>query len=76
MEGSTSNQDKSSATLVGMLLANKGFRVLRFNNHDVMTNRQGVLETIAAAVGLAPSLTLQPKSDLSDFGQLIRAELG
>jgi very-short-patch-repair endonuclease len=40
-------------------LANKGFRVLRFNNHDVMTNRQGVLETIAAAVGLAPSLTLQ-----------------
>jgi len=57
-------------------LANKGFRVLRFNNHDVMTNREGVLETIAAAVGLAPSLTLQPKSDLSDFGQLIRAELG
>ena len=41
-------------------LANKGFRVLRFNNHDVMTNREGVLETIAAAVGLAPSLTLQP----------------
>jgi very-short-patch-repair endonuclease len=57
-------------------LANKGFRVLRFNNHDVMTNREGVLETIAAAVGLAPSLTLQPKSDKSDFGQLIRAELG
>src|SRR3954451_3244190 len=23
-------------------LASKGFRVLRFNNHDVMTNRQGV----------------------------------
>ena len=44
-------------------LANKGFRVLRFNNHDVMTNREGVLETIAAAVGLAPSLTLQPKRD-------------
>src|ERR1700751_4465505 len=42
-------------------LANKGFRVLRFNNHDVMTNRQGVLETIAAAVGLAPSLTLPRK---------------
>jgi hypothetical protein len=41
-----------------------------------MTNREGVLETIAAAIGLAPSLTLQPKSDLSNFGQLIRAELG
>ncbi len=28
----------------------KGFRVLRFSNHEVMTNRAGVLETIAAAV--------------------------
>ena len=31
-------------------LASKGFRILRFNNHDVLANRQGVLETIAAAV--------------------------
>jgi len=39
-------------------LAAKGFRVLRFSNHDVMTNRNGVLETIAAAVreASAPSL--------------------
>ena len=39
-------------------LAAKGFRVLRFNNHDVMTNRAGVLETIARAVreARAPSL--------------------
>jgi len=39
-------------------LAAKGFRVLRFSNHDVMTNRVGVLETIAAAVreARAPSL--------------------
>jgi very-short-patch-repair endonuclease len=36
-------------------LASKGFRVLRFNNHEVMTNRQGVLETIAAAIAAAPS---------------------
>jgi very-short-patch-repair endonuclease len=28
----------------------KGFQVLRFSNHDVMSNRAGVLETIAAAV--------------------------
>jgi very-short-patch-repair endonuclease len=28
----------------------KGFKVLRFSNHDVMTNRNGVLETIASAV--------------------------
>ena len=36
-----------------------GFEVLRFSNHDVMTNRAGVLETIAAAVAArAPTLTL------------------
>jgi very-short-patch-repair endonuclease len=32
-------------------LEGRGFSVLRFNNHDVMTNRSGVLETIAAALG-------------------------
>jgi very-short-patch-repair endonuclease len=39
-------------------LRSKGFRVLRFNNYDVMTNREGVLTTIAAALGeaVAPSL--------------------
>lgn len=36
-------------------LSAKGFRTLRFNNYDVMTNRQGVLETIAAAIEASPS---------------------
>ena len=36
-------------------LAGKGYRVLRFNNHEVMTNREGVLETIAQALKHAPS---------------------
>ena len=40
----------------------KGHHVLRFSNHDVMTNRTGVLETIAAAVAArAPTLTLPRK---------------
>ncbi len=40
----------------------KGFQVLRFSNDDVMTNRAGVLETIAAAVAArAPTLTLPRK---------------
>jgi len=40
----------------------KGFRVLRFSNHDVITNRAGVLETIAAAIAArAPTLTLPRK---------------
>jgi very-short-patch-repair endonuclease len=37
-------------------LASKGYRVLRFNNHDVMTNRQGVVEAIDAALAASPSL--------------------
>jgi len=42
----------------------KGFHVLRFSNRDVMTNRSGVLETIAAAVAeRAPTLTLPRKRE-------------
>ena len=42
----------------------KGFRVLRFSNQDVMTNRVGVLETIAAALAeRAPTLTLPRKRE-------------
>jgi very-short-patch-repair endonuclease len=39
----------------------QGYRVLRFNNRDVMTNKAGVLVTIAAVVGRAPSLALPRK---------------
>jgi very-short-patch-repair endonuclease len=39
-------------------LAAKGFQILRFSNHDVMTNRNGVLETIAAAVREASTPSL------------------
>ena len=39
-------------------LRSRGFRILRFNNNEVMTNRAGVLETIAAALAQAPSLSL------------------
>ena len=42
-------------------LASKGYQVLRFNNYDVMTNRQGVFESIAAALAAAPSPTLPRK---------------
>jgi very-short-patch-repair endonuclease len=42
----------------------QGFKVLRFGNHDVMTNRAGVLETIAAAVAeRAPTLALPRKRE-------------
>jgi very-short-patch-repair endonuclease len=42
----------------------RGFQVLRFSNHDVMTNRVGVLQTIAAALAeRAPTLTLPRKRE-------------
>jgi len=38
-------------------LKSEGFEILRFSNHDVLTNRSGVLETIATALqARAPSL--------------------
>jgi len=46
------------------LIESRGFKVLRFSNLDVMTNRAGVLETIAAAVAACtPTLTLPRKRE-------------
>jgi very-short-patch-repair endonuclease len=49
-------------------LASRGYRVLRFNNHDVMTNLQGVLETIATVLAAAPSPTLPRKRERGQSG--------
>ena len=44
------------------LIEAAGFQVLRFSNHHVMTNRAGVLDTIASAIAeSAPTLTLPRK---------------
>jgi very-short-patch-repair endonuclease len=46
------------------IIETKGFRVLRFSNHDVMTNRAGGLEVIATALAeRAPTLTLPRKRE-------------
>jgi len=43
-------------------IESEGFRVMRFSNHDVLTNRAGVLQAIAAAIREnAPSLPLPHK---------------
>jgi very-short-patch-repair endonuclease len=56
-------QEASDARRSAVIEA-KGFRVLRFSNHDVMANRVGVLETIVAAVAArAPTLTLPRKRE-------------
>ena len=52
--------DASRSTIIEA----QGFKVLRFSNHDVLTNRAGVLETIAAAVAeRTPTLTLPRKRE-------------
>jgi very-short-patch-repair endonuclease len=55
-------------------LASKGYRVLRFNNHDVMRNKEGVLEVIAAAIVAAPSPTLPRKRGREQSGTSGEAE--
>ena len=42
-------------------LESKGYRVLRFTNHDVGTNMEGVLTMIAAALDSPLSPTLSPE---------------
>ncbi|MFL6808976.1 MAG: endonuclease domain-containing protein, partial [Bradyrhizobium canariense] len=57
------NGERADAARSAVIEA-RGFKVLRFSNHDVMTNRAGVLETIAAAVAeRAPTMTLPRKRE-------------
>lgn len=52
------------------LLAEHGYAVIRFWNHDVLNNLDGVLEAIAAHLAKAPSPGLRfAKPDLSPEGR-------
>ena len=57
-----SNRAEQADARRSAVIEAKGFQVLRFSNHDVTTNRTGVLETIASAVAArAPTPTLPRK---------------
>ncbi len=57
-----SDQGEHADSIRSAAIEATGFFVLRFSNQDVMTNRAGVLETIAAAIAArAPTLTLPRK---------------
>jgi very-short-patch-repair endonuclease len=59
-----SDGQEAADTRRSAIIEAKGFRVLRFSNHDVMTNRDGVLETIVTAIGAGtPTLTLPRKRE-------------
>ncbi len=54
-----SDQAEQADAARSTVIEAQGFKVLRFSNHDVMTNRDGVLETIASAIAeRAPTPTL------------------
>jgi very-short-patch-repair endonuclease len=60
-----SDQAEQADAARSAVIEARGFKVLRFSNHDVMTNRTGVLETIAAAVAeRAPTPTLKERASL------------
>jgi very-short-patch-repair endonuclease len=62
-----SDQAEQADSRRSTVIEAKGFRVLRFSNHDVMTNRTGVLETIATLIAeRAPTLTLPRKRGRED----------
>ncbi|WP_291847474.1 DUF559 domain-containing protein [Bradyrhizobium sp.] len=61
--------EKRDATRSAVIEA-QGFKVLRFSNQDVMTNRAGVVETIASAVAeKAPTPALPRKRERGEEKQ-------
>ena len=59
-----SDQGERADAARSAVIEAQGFKVLRFSNLDVMENRTGVLETIAAAIAeRAPTLTLPRKRE-------------
>jgi very-short-patch-repair endonuclease len=59
-----SDQGEPANAARSAMIEAQGFKVIRFSNLDVMTNRAGVLETIAAAVAeRAPILALPCKRE-------------
>ncbi|UUL83701.1 endonuclease domain-containing protein [Sphingomonas qomolangmaensis] len=44
-------------------LEQQGYRVIRYTNHEVMTNLEGVLTHLAGVVATAPLPTLSPEGE-------------
>ena len=54
LDGDTHADDESADARRTAWLERQGYRVIRFDNADVMGNLDGVLETIGAALAAAP----------------------
>ena len=53
-------------------LRSKGYGILRFSNLDVMSNKEGVLTTIAGVLGETPTPTLPRKRERGPTGRVER----
>ena len=51
VDGDTHAETVSRDAARSAIIADHGFQVIRFSNHDVMNNLEGVLTTIAAMIG-------------------------
>ena len=61
--------DESKDRLRDDVLAERGYRVLRVTNHDVMTNLDGVAYVIGAALQQAPDRWARPHPNPSPEGE-------
>jgi very-short-patch-repair endonuclease len=61
--------DEAKDRLRDDLLAQRGFRVVRVTNQDVMTNMDGVLTMLAASLSLAPQRWDNPHPNPSPEGE-------
>ena len=60
VDGGQHGRDNAADAVRSAWLGERGFRVLRFWNNEVMENLEGVLTTIAAALGTAAPNPLPP----------------
>lgn len=63
IDGDSHGQQQQYDAARTRYLENEGYRVIRFTNHDVLTNLTGVLEMIGGLVTKTPLPTLSPEGE-------------
>ena len=63
VDGDTHGVQESYALARSRYFEEQGYQVIRFTNHDVMTNIDGVLTQLALFAGRAPLPTLSPEGE-------------
>jgi very-short-patch-repair endonuclease len=63
VDGDTHGNQEAYDQTRTIFFEEQGYRVIRFTNHDVMTNMRGVLEQLALFAGHPPLPTLSPEGE-------------